>query len=313
MKRLLLAAAGVVFLVWTAGTALTQVQPGERAVVRRFGRFLPERPSPGLHIGLPWGIDVVTRVPIGLVRRVTIGLRETDEEATGAPAGQLQTGDHNLVNVQAEILYVVREEDIDRFVVVADRADDLVARVAETALAEWVAGHSVDEALLRGKARLPAVLVDACNRRLADYRVGIQVEQASLTRLHPPEEVRDAFERVAQAQTGIRTQVNQAEEEADRRRREAEAERFRLMRLASAYAEEQRFAAQAEAAGFLKRLAQYRQLAKDDPNAINALWRDEVTRLFARMKTGGRIDLLDHHLSGDSLNITQFPPAPKRK
>ena len=37
------------------------------------------------------------------------------------------------------------------------------------------------------------------------------------------------------------------------------------------------------------------------------LWLDEVTRLFARLRQSGSIDLLDHHLSGDGLNITQFP------
>ena len=53
MKRFVLALAALLFLVYTAATALTQVQPGERAVIRRLGRVLPDKPRPGLTIGLP--------------------------------------------------------------------------------------------------------------------------------------------------------------------------------------------------------------------------------------------------------------------
>ena len=313
MIRLLLAIVLVVAAVYTAGTALTQVQPGERAVVRRFGRILPDRPAPGLYVGWPWGIDVVERVPVGMVRRVTIGFRDVAEDESGTPAGQILTGDHNLVNAQAEIHYTVREDEVARFALQADRADGLVVRVAESVLAEWVAGRPVDEVLLRGKARLPTVLVEESNRRLADYALGVQVEQASLTRLNPPDEVRDAFERVAQAQTGIVTQINQASQEAESKRQGAQAESYDLARRSKSYADAQVLEAKAEAQAFLRRLGQYRALSRDRGDYLNVLWRDEVTRLFAKLRETGQIDLLDHHLSGDGLNITQFPLGPRKK
>jgi membrane protease subunit HflK len=167
--------------------------------------------------------------------------------------------------------------------------------------------------LLRGKARLPAVLVDESNRRLAAYRLGVQVEQASLTRLNPPDDVRDAFERVAQAQTGIVTQINQASQEADSKRQRAQADSFELLRKSRSYAEAQRLEAQAEGQAFSRRLEQYRAARSSQPDYLNVLWRDEVTRLFARLKETGQIDLLDHHLSGDGLNITQFPLGARKK
>src|SRR5437762_2738609 len=108
----------------------------------------------------------IARVPIGSVRRVIVGFQGEAAEDNPTPAGQMLTGDHNLVNAQAEIDYIVREEEIESFVLLADRSDALVARAAESVLAEWVAGRTVDEALLRGKALLPSVLVDDTNRRL---------------------------------------------------------------------------------------------------------------------------------------------------
>ena len=92
-----------------AATGLYQVLPGEVAVVRRFGRVLPERPEPGLHLGLPWGMDRVDRVAVDQLRRVVVGYQEGGDAAM--PAGQLLTGDHNLVNVQVTIYYKVRPDE----------------------------------------------------------------------------------------------------------------------------------------------------------------------------------------------------------
>jgi modulator of FtsH protease HflK len=309
---LLLAAAGLLF--YTAATALTQVRPGERGVVRRFGRMLVEQPGPGLYRGLPWGMEQVDRVPVSRVRRISIGFAENEEQDQNIiPAGQLLTGDHNLVNVQAEIYFKVDAGAVDKFVLQADSVDVLVARAAESALAEWVAGRNVDDVLLRGKIVLPAHLQEQVQRRLAPYELGVQIEQASITQLFPPREVKDAFDRLAQAQTEIRTKVNRAEQDADRRRRETEADIYRMQRGASAYAQEQKLQARAEGDSFLQRLEQYRKLAQADPKYINQLWQDDMTRLFAKMQEAGRIDVLDHFLSGEGLNIMQFPLLPKKK
>src|SRR5207249_2127753 len=54
-------------------TGVAQVRPGERAVVRRFGRVVIPHPAPGLWVGLPWGMDRVDRVPVNFVRRLTVG------------------------------------------------------------------------------------------------------------------------------------------------------------------------------------------------------------------------------------------------
>src|SRR4051812_21397199 len=104
-------------------TGVTQVQPGEIAVVRRFGRVLDERPKPGLYVGLPWGLDQVDRVAIDEVRRVTVGYvkRDTEDLETVMPPGQLLTGDHNLVNAQVVVDYKVNEDEVVDFVVHGDQ------------------------------------------------------------------------------------------------------------------------------------------------------------------------------------------------
>jgi membrane protease subunit HflK len=296
-------------------TGVAQVRPGERAVVRRFGRVLDDKPGPGLYIGLPWGMERVDRVPIGLVRQVAVGLSPRDAEDSGqiTPPGQLLTGDHNLVNLQVVIHYAVNENEVEDFVLQQDRVDGLVARAAEAVLAEWVASHSVDDVLLHGKMELPPYVVQKTQARLTPYQLGVRIQNASITRLNPPPEVQSAFDEVTRAQTGIRTEIYKAEQDADRQVREAEAEKFRSQRLTAAYARQQRLLAQADAENFEKRLAQYRQLSAKNPYYLNGVWWDEMSRLYSRMRANGRIDLLDHHLAADGLDITQFPPLPRKK
>src|SRR5262249_33767120 len=150
-------------------------------------------------------------------------------------------------------------------------------------------GRNVDEVLLRGKIVLPGHIQEQVQERLKPYQLGVEIEQASVTQLFPPSEVRADFDRLAQAQTEIRTKVNQAEQEAARRRNETDAEVYRMKSQASAYAKEQKLQADAEADSFLKRLQQYQKLSRDNPAYLNALWQDELTRLYARMQETGRI------------------------
>jgi membrane protease subunit HflK len=294
-------------------TGLTPVRPGERAVVRRFGRVLPDKPGPGLWVGLPWGMDRVDRVSVDALRRVEVGYRpERDEDPQAIPPGQLVTGDHNLVNVQVVIGYTVREDQAEDYVLQQDRADGLVARVAESVAAEWVAGRDVDDVLLRGRSGLRDRLMAECGRRLALYHLGVEVQQADVTYLFPPRQVKNDFDDVTRAQTKISEEVNKAEEDAAKRLREAESEKFRMGQLALAYAHEQRSRAEAEAASFEKRLTQYRRLQKDNPEFLNRIWLDEVGRLLTRLKEGGRLDLLDNRISGDGLDLTVILPPPKK-
>src|SRR5262249_54849130 len=133
----------------------------------------------------------------------------------------------------------------------AAKIDRLVGLAVESLLAEWVANRDVDEVLLHGKAEVPRWLVDQPEQRLENrvrpYRLGIEIAAATVVYLAPPDDVKDAFDRVTEAQTEIRTQVNTADSEARKLVRQKESEKFNITQLAQAYAQEQRLQAAAEA------------------------------------------------------------------
>ncbi|MBY0526498.1 MAG: protease modulator HflK [Gemmataceae bacterium] len=301
------------FLVGWFLTGVTQIRPGERAVVRRFGKVVAQ-PGPGLRIGWPWGIETVDRVAVDEVRRVSVGYQPEGEDSSGAtPIGQLLTGDHNLVNAGVQVHYAVQPDRIDDFVVQQDRVNGLVARSAEAALAEWVAGRKVDEVLLTGKSVLPEWLAEQTQQRIDAYRLGVRIQAVSVALLLPPDEVRSAFDEVTRAQTAIETQKNGAREQADRIRREAEAKRFSEEQKTAGYVKERLTLAQTEANAFENRLAQYQRLKKQNPDILASIWWDEMSKVFERLNKNGRIDLLDSHLGPDGLDITMFGPQPRKK
>jgi len=303
----------IVFVAYLA-TGLAQVRPEERAVVRRFGQVVA-RPGPGLWIGLPWGIDRVDRVPVRTVRQIRAGFTpDSAIDAPGTPAGQFLTGDQNLVNVQLTLDYAIGETDaeLDAFVIHKDQVDAMLSREAEAAAAEWAGGRTVDDVLITGTAALPAWIMERLEPRIAVLNLGVRVQRIGAV-LAPPEEVRAAFEQVSQAQTGIRTKEYQARQEADQRMRQAEALRYKLLQEADVFKAGQIQQARADAADFLAQLDAYRELKKSNPDALAALWWNEMQKTLIGMKSrGGRIEPLDAHLGKDSLDITQFV-TPKRR
>lgn len=295
-------------------TGVTQIRPGERAVVRRFGKVV-DVPAPGLYIGLPWGMDRVDRVPADLLRRVIVGYQpDSEDDRLTMPPGQLLTGDHNLVNVQIVLDYAVdrQAEQVVAYLLHADRTDALVTRAAEAVLAEWVAQHEVDEVLIRGKALLPTLLANQTQERIAPYHLGIRIQSASVTHLLPPERVKPAFDEVTRAQTAIRTREYQARQAAERIIRNAEIERVNLERETIAQVNALLTLARTEAETFTKRVQAYHQLRQQNPNILTAIWWDEMSKVFFRLQQAGRIDILDKHIAGNELDITQFAPQPKR-
>src|SRR5262245_41497824 len=255
-------------------TGLVEVRRGERAVIRRFGRVLEQQAKPGLWVGLPWGMDRVDRVEVDTVRTVEVGYKG-DDDADAMPAGQLLTGDHNLVNVQVVLSYKVRPEEVVDFVVAGARVQGVLERAAESALAEWVAGRDVDEVLLRGKTVLRAELLPRVRERVAPYRLGVEILDARAARVAPPDEVKDAFDGVARAQTQIATLRNRAEQEAATRNRLARAEGYRVEQQARAYAHAKSAMAKQDARRFEERLKQYRLAKAKNPDYLRQLWQEE--------------------------------------
>lgn len=317
MRRpLFLVLGAVVGVLLTAYllTGVVQVQRGERLVIRRFGRVLEDKPGPGLHVGLPWGMDRVDRVPVELVRQVAVGYQPGAESGPTTPAGQYLTGDRNLVNIQVIIHYAVDGDDLENYAEQASRVDALVELAAESVLAEWVAGRQVDDVLLRAKTALRPRLVHGTQERIKRYRLGVLIQDASIAHLSPPEQVKEAFDDVTRAQTEKRTRENEARQAAYRALQEARAEADHLEELARTFARDQARQAQTDADSFNGHLALMRRLEVGKDEYVRLLWWQTMGRRLVELATKRRVDEISKFLSKDGLEIivpVQMAPGQK--
>ena len=297
-------------------TGIVPIGSDERGVIRRFGKVVAQ-PGPGLWIGWPWGIDRVDRVRVRTVRQLAVGFEPEREADDGSDvSGQFLTGDQNLVNVKLVVEYAIDELNLPNYVRQREIIDSALSQVVEATAREWIAGQTVDDVLLSGRAALPQWIMARLPTRIEPLQLGIVVQRVSVDQLAPPKQVgevsvRDAFEAVNKAQTEIRTRVFQARQESATRLREAEALELQYRKEAEATRQETLTLARADADVFVQRLTQYRKLRGDNPDILAAIWWDETAKLFQGMKARGRIDLLDHHLGGNGLDVTQFVTPPK--
>jgi membrane protease subunit HflK len=110
-RHLVLGILGLAILGYLL-TGVYVVDPGEAAVVRRFGAVVVSRAAPGLHYRLPWPIDRVDVVNVNDVRRETVGILEPEEgHEHPEPPSKLQvlSGDTNVIDIEIIVQYQVRD------------------------------------------------------------------------------------------------------------------------------------------------------------------------------------------------------------
>jgi membrane protease subunit HflK len=256
-------------------------------------------------------MDRVDRVAVDRLQSITVGFQDEEGSEDAIPSGQMLTGDHNLVNVQAVLTYKVRPNQEVEFVLQVDRIDALLNRAAEAGMSEWLAGRRVDDVLLNGKNELRLFLRDQTQKWIESYNLGVRILDVRVSLISPPDEVKPAFDSVALAQTRNRTMRNTAEQTVAREFQKAEAERYRLEQETFAYMKTRKLSAQQDAERFIKRLREYEIGRKNNPQYLRQIWEEERSKLFAQLKRNGQIDLLDHHLSADGLDVITSPPRKK--
>lgn len=210
-------------LVGYLATGLAVIQQDEVGVVRRFGAVLPEPWAPGLHWGLPRGLDRVDRVARERARTVTVGARGPGaaplSRSPDPTADDFLTGDLNLVTAEAQIQFrVVRPVD---YLFATRSTDAAIGALGESALATALAGRAIDDALGAGRAEVAEQMRREVQAGADAQGLGISVRAVRLARVAPPALVAPAFADVARARSDRRQAVTRAEEYRDRAQADA--------------------------------------------------------------------------------------------
>lgn len=187
------------------------LQPGERGVVRRFGRVIYDSVMPGIHYHLPFPVDIVDRLKVKEVKRIGAGFKIEDQirgiELTPEEY-EFFTGDENIIKVEVTLQYMIKNPTKFLFRVVEPQ--QLVQKSAEAALTEIIISMKVDELLTTGRLKILNELKEKVQRDLAKYEIGIQLVATNFQKICPPREVEDAFRDVASARADKSKYINEA-------------------------------------------------------------------------------------------------------
>jgi modulator of FtsH protease HflK len=267
MKRARVAViAASILLAGYAASGLTSVQPDEIAVVRRFGAVLAERWEPGLHWGLPWGLDRIDRLKINQTRTVRVGAADRGlvplSSVPDPAVDEFLTGDLNVVTAEALVQYRVRDPSAYLF-----RALDVEASLAcatEWALTEALAERGIDELLTTGRAQVADGVFRSVRARAVREGLGISIVAVRLGRVAPPTAVGPAFADAARARSDRRQAITRAEEYRDRTRSLARSEAREIADAAAGRVDRLVQPARGEAVRF----AQVLDAARKNPGAF---------------------------------------------
>jgi membrane protease subunit HflK len=242
MKLWLTATLVLVGLYLASGVYV--VRGNEKAVVRRFGRVVRNEvgnvvlQGSGLHYDLPWPLAIVDRVNLNEVRSLTIGATDIDEgsgnlgdflrSTAAVERSQFLTGDKNILNLQITVQYRISAQNPDDFLFHSESPVDHLRLLAETATADLVARSGVDFVHPLGLVELRQMLTGRMRDLAVKYRLGIEVDDAAISAVYPPPQVKQAFLDVSNARAFRDQSINNARAYAQQMQTKADVEAWQI-------------------------------------------------------------------------------------
>jgi membrane protease subunit HflK len=263
------------------------VNPGEEAVVRRFGRVIRPRVGEGLHYRLPWPVERADKVNVSEIRREGIGVTPPEHGLKLHPPEEAQvlTGDENIVDLKVIVQYRVKDP-ADFLLRVDYDANPLIRNAIKHALTAVGAGARVDDLLTVGRTELQRLVQAAGQRTLDEYQSGVQLVNLTLQEVIPPKEAGDAFRDVASAREERAKAINDAQGYRNSIVPEARGKAERMLREAEGYRADAINRARGDAARFASILDEYRRSAAENGGEVT-LYRyyvEAMEKILPRVK-----------------------------
>jgi len=286
----------LLLLVIFAYSSWFTVNPEEIGVVLRFGKFV-RTAEPGLSFKIPFGIERVEKVPVERQLKEEFGFRtiradvRTEYDERGYKDESLMlTGDLNAAEVEWIVQY--RINDPYRYLFKIRNATQTLRDLNEAMMREVIGDRTVNEVLTVGRQEV-ATMVETKLQALCDaYETGIKIEQIVLQDVNPPEEVKDSFNEVNEAQQEREKLINQARSQYNQEVPKASGEAEKIIMQARGYATERVNNSQGDADRFI---AQYREYIKAPEVTRQRLYLETMNKVMSRV---GKKLITDDKASG---------------
>jgi len=231
----------VVILIILTFSTFFQVETEEVAVITRFGKYMRTL-EPGLNIKFPI-IEKAIKVPIERQQKLEFGFRtlkagiNTQYTRSGTIDESLMlTGDLNLADVEWVVQY--RIEDPFNYLFKVRNPETTLRDIAESSMRQIVGDRTVNEVLTVGRTEIASAMEELTQEICREYSLGIKIDQVVLQDVNPPDEVKDAFNAVNEAQQEKETLINKAKSEYNKVIPKASGQAEETIQKAEGYATE---------------------------------------------------------------------------
>ena len=225
LPALILSLGFILFL----STSVFIVQPHQQAAVYRLGRF--ERTGgEGLHLKLPWPIDIVEIYDVYRVNSLQIGYESFSDTMNflwdrihDRSEYLLLLGNGNeLVSVNMKIVYYV--SDLYSYMTTSADPEAILSAAALEALMNRTANTTMDTFLSVDRDLLSASILEELSAFCKNEELGLSVIQVIIESIHPPVDIAYVYQRVVSASVDKQTFITQALSDAEEMRIDAERE-----------------------------------------------------------------------------------------
>ena len=208
----LIALIGIVVTLFALLFGFTSIPTNSIGVKTRFGAFA-STVEPGLAYAIPY-VEEIVIVPTQRLQKLEFGFatrgasnefqgdREPDDTET------MITGDLNTALVPWVVQY--RITDPRAYLFGAREPEKTLRDLSESVMREVIGDRTVDEVLTIGRHDIESSTLARLVELMADYGLGLQIQQVQLATVRPPQIVQAAFNEVNQAQQEKQTSINQA-------------------------------------------------------------------------------------------------------
>ena len=341
---------GLCYLViLMAFTCLVYVQPGESAVLERFGRPVSGREllESGFHLKMPWPVDAVHRFRAREIQTFEIGFehgesgaaekeppvvlwtlshlkeefhllvasREPAGAATNNPAGK-KAPPVNLLSVGVPVHFQVT--NLSWWAYNYSDSAALIRQLASREVVRYLVSADVNELMSTGRFTAGEELRRRIQARADALRLGVEILFVGLQDVHPPVAVGAAYERVVGTKQKREADILRARAYAVGTNALAQAEAVRRKLDAEAESARRVSSALANQSLFTNQVAAYRAAPEvySQRTYLQTLARGGANaRKFILSTTNSSEVLLlnmEDKIRDDILNLNQLVPAPRK-
>ena len=241
-NALIVALILIAAIIYAGFTSVHIIQPAERGVVLRFGKYTQTLES-GLQFTLPAPIDAVYRVDVEEIRSLRYD-------------GTMLTSDEAIVDLDLAVQYKIKDARDYLFQVQTPEAT--IDQATASSIREVVGKRNLDDVIQGERSAVAEETLSLLQEILDSYQTGFEVTAVNLDSAQPPSQVQSAFQDAIKAREDLERLKNEAEAYANDIIPKARGRAARMVQEATAYRDARVARAEGEVAQFAALLEQYK-------------------------------------------------------